>query len=133
MTVDLDFFGPDAKLHHVGIAVRSIKEAVSGLEMIEDKIQGVTVGFVRLSGLTLELIEPASEKSPIDASLAKGTKLLHICIEVPSLKIALEHCTKHGFRKISKEEPAAAFNMRKIVYVFSTIFGLVELVESGHA
>ena len=36
MTVDLDFFGPDAKLHHVGIAVRSIKEAVSGLEMSQN-------------------------------------------------------------------------------------------------
>jgi methylmalonyl-CoA/ethylmalonyl-CoA epimerase len=129
MLTQLEFFGPSARLHHVGIAVRSIDEAIAGLQSIEDPIQGVRVAFADLAGLTIELIEPASEKSPIDQSLKKGIKLLHLCIAVPSLEVALDHCRKHGFRKISSAQPAVAFDMREIVWVFSTVFGLVELVE----
>lgn len=130
MQKHLQFFGPDARLHHVGIAVRSINEAVPGLNSVEDPIQGVRVAFADLAGLTIELIEPASENSPIDQSLTKGIKLLHICIEVPSLETAIDECQKHGFRKISTAQPAIAFDMRRIVWVFSTMFGLVELVEA---
>ena len=128
MTPKLDFFGPKARFHHLGMAVPSIEEAVAGIETIEDPIQRVSIGLVEFSGLTIELIEPSGEESPIDASLRKGTKLLHVCIEVPSMEDALEHCKKHGFRKISAEAPAAAFEKRKVVWVFSTTFGLVELL-----
>jgi methylmalonyl-CoA/ethylmalonyl-CoA epimerase len=126
----LQFFGPSAKLHHVGIAVHSIETAIPGLESVEDPKQQVRVAFADLAGLTIELIEPASENSPIDQSLKKGIKLLHICIEVPSLDAALKICAKNGFRKISSVQPAVAFDMRKIVWVFNTVFGLVELLEA---
>ena len=88
------------------------------------------VAFAELSGLPIELIEPVAENSPIDASLQKGNRLLHICLEVPSLQDALNHCSNHGFRKISREVSAVAFDMRRIVWVFSNVFGLVELLES---
>jgi methylmalonyl-CoA/ethylmalonyl-CoA epimerase len=130
MLKQLQFFGPSARLHHVGIAVHSIKRAVPNLQSVEDPMQHVRVAFADLAGLTIELIEPASEKSPIDQSLKKGTKLLHICIEVPSLDAALKISTENGFRKISSVQPAVAFDMRKIVWVFHTIFGLVELLEA---
>src|SRR5262249_10952079 len=130
MLKQLQFFGPSAKLHHVGIAVRSIEDAVPGLQQVEDPIQKVRVAFADFAGLTIELIEPASEKSPVDQSLKNGVKLLHICIEVPSLDGALKICAQNGFRKISPVQPATAFDMRKIVWVFNTVFGLVELVEA---
>ena len=130
MTVRLDFFGPNARLHHVGMAVHSIEDAVPGLDSTEDPEQRVRVAFAELSGLPIELIEPAAENSPIDASLQKGNRLLHICLEVPSLPDALNHCSNHGFRKISREVSAVAFDMRRIVWVFSNVFGLVELLES---
>ena len=130
MHKQLQFFGPAARLHHVGIAVHSIEHAIPGLKSVEDPIQQVRVAFADFAGLTIELIEPASEKSPIDQSLKKGIKLLHICIEVPSLDAALKICGENGFRKISAAQPAAAFDMRKIVWVFSAVFGLVELVEA---
>jgi methylmalonyl-CoA/ethylmalonyl-CoA epimerase len=126
----LQFFGPSAKLHHIGIAVHSIENAIPGLESVEDPVQQVRVAFADLAGLTIELIEPASENSPIDQSLKKGIKLLHICIEVPSLDAALKVCAKNGFRKISSVQPAVAFDMRQIVWVFNPEFGLVELLEA---
>ncbi len=133
MLMQLQFFGPSARLHHVGIAVRSIEDALPGLQSVEDPIQHVRVAFADLAGLTIELIEPASDKSPIHQSLKKGTKLLHICIEVPSLDAALKFGIENGFRKISSVQPAVAFDMRKIVWVFNMVFGLVELVEAKTA
>jgi len=130
MLKQLQFFGPSARLHHVGIAVPSIEHAIPGLVSVEDPIQQVRVAFADFAGLTIELIEPASEKSPIDQSLKKGIKLLHICIEVPSLEAALKICAESGFRKISPVQPAIAFDMRKIVWVFNAVFGLVELLEA---
>ena len=130
MNANLDCFGPRACFHHVGMAVRSIDEAVPGLTIVTDPIQRVSIGFVEFSGLTVELIEPASENSPIDESLQKGNKILHICIEVPSIANALDECKQHGFRKISEPVPATVFENRKIAWVFSPIFGLVELLEA---
>ena len=130
--VKLDFFGPNARVHHVGMAVRSIDEAVPGIAKVKDPLQRVSVGFVDFSGLTIELIEPIGDKSPIDNNLKRGNKLLHLCIEVPSIKRAMEHCLKHGFRRISKREPAVAFDMRMIIWVFSPVFGLVELFETNN-
>ena len=129
MKTRLDFFGNGAQFHHVGMAVRSIEEAVPGLARMTDPIQKVSIGFVEFSGLTVELIEPASDNSPIDQSLEKGNKILHVCIEVPSIENALDKCRQHGFRKISEAVPATVFENRKIIWVFSPIFGLVELLE----
>ena len=133
MNTSLDFFGPRACFHHIGMAVRSIGEAVPGLTVVTDPIQRVSIGFVEFSGLTVELIEPAGENSPIDGSLKKGNKILHVCIEVPSIANALDECKQHGFRKISEAVPATVFENRKIVWVFSSIFGLVELLEAKEA
>lgn len=131
MVRQLQFFGPSARLHHIGIAVRSIEDALPGLQLVEDPIQRVRVAFADLAGgLTIELVEPASDKSPINQSLKKGTKLLHICIEVPSIDVALKFGTENGFRRISSVQPAVAFDMRNIVWVFNNVFGLVELVEA---
>src|SRR5262249_10897898 len=105
-------------------------QAIPGLQSVQDPIQQVRVAFADLAGLTIELIEPAGENSPIDQSLKKGIKLVHICIEVPSLEAALNICAKNGFRKISSVQPAVAFGMRKIVWVFNSALGLVELVET---
>lgn len=130
MIVNLDFFGPKARFHHIGMAVRSIEGAVPGLDVVEDPTQRVRVAFIQVAGMTIELIEPASKNSPIDGSLEKGRKLLHFCVEVPSLDGALKHCAPYGFRKMSQATPAAAFEMRKIIWVYSIDFGLVELVEA---
>ncbi|SVE44659.1 uncharacterized protein METZ01_LOCUS497513, partial [marine metagenome] len=53
--------------------------------------------------------------------------------EVPSIANALDECKQHGFRKISEAVPATVFENRKIVWVFSPIFGLVELLETKEA
>jgi hypothetical protein len=68
-----------------------------------------------LLALTIELIEPAIERSPIDQISKKGTKLLHICIEAPTPDTAFENLRRSGLQKISSVQPALAFDTRKSV------------------
>ena len=126
----LNFFGPDARFHHVGIAVRSISDTCPGIEQTIDPIQGVAVAFAEIEGLSVEFVQPAKDGSPVDESLRNGIKLIHICIEVPELTSALSECQKHGFRRISSPVPATAFDQRHIVWVYSNTYGLFELLEN---
>ena len=132
MTVELDFFGPEARFHHVGLAVRSIPGAEPRAESVVDPIQRVAVTFLELNGLTVELIEPHGEGSPIDRSLRNGTKLLHLCYEVPDLDVALERCREFGLHRLGEPVPATAFDGRRIVWVYCAQYGLFELLESGN-
>ena len=130
MEHQLNFFGPGARFHHVGIAVRSISETCPDVEQIEDPIQGVAVAFAQIEGLAIEFVQPAKEGSPVDENLQNGVKLIHICIEVPELDAAMAEGRKHGFHRISAPVPAKAFDHRRIVWVYSNTYGLFELLEN---
>jgi methylmalonyl-CoA/ethylmalonyl-CoA epimerase len=125
----MDFFGEDAEFEHAGIAVRSISDAVKGVEKTEDPIQRVNVAFIYINNFKIELIEPITEKSPITKILDKGQSLYHICFRVPDMKKAIETARKHGFHCIARPVPAKAFNDNKVAWVFSKVYGLFELIE----
>lgn len=123
-------FGDEAVFDHVGLAVRSIDSVgAAGLQPVNDPKQSVNVAFVDLHGLKIELVEPAGENNPVSASLERGQKLLHLCFRVPDLERAIEEARHWGFHCIWKPVPAIAFENRPIVWLFSQVYGLVELVE----
>lgn len=125
----LDFFGPSARLHHVGIAVPSISAACPACQSIEDTRQRVRVAFATVHGAPIELIEPAADDSPVLESLRKGNRLVHLCFEVDSHADALAASRPFGFRAISTPVPAPAFGGAPILWVFHQVYGLVELIE----
>lgn len=127
--IQFNFFGENARFHHIGMAVRSI-EALSPLsEIITDPNQKVSVTFVLINGLLIELIEPYGDNSPVTQSLQKGTKLIHLCYEVNDLEATIKCCRKNGFHCISPPVPAVAFNRRKIAWLYSNQYGLFELLD----
>ncbi len=127
----LDFFGPGAKAHHVGLAVESITALVPDAEITHDPVQKVKVAFVDFAGQPVELIEPADEKSPVSQNLRKGQKLVHIAVEVPDIEAAAAAARSHGFSRLARPVPATAFEHRSIAWVFSRQYGLVELIEAA--
>lgn len=129
--IDFAFFGEEARFHHVGLAVDSIKALSPASKPVTDEIQRVSVAFVRLNGAVVELIEPWGERSPILRSLQQGVKLLHLCYEVPELETTLAHCRCAGFHRLGPPVPAAPFDHRRIAWVFSRQYGLFELLERG--
>ncbi len=98
---------------------------------IYDPLQKVSIALmVRAGELMIELIAPEHEESPAHHWLERikaGT--YHICYEVPSLSESVDFLRERGFRIITDPAPAAAFDNRRIVFLWSTLTGLVELVE----
>lgn len=125
------FFGDDARFHHVGLAVRSIRDIDAAYTVIPDEELGVSMSFVDLNGIAIELLEPLGDDSPIAEGLRKGQKLLHLCYEVPDLEEALTHCRSAGFGRISQPARQPVYDDRRVVWVFSKHFGLFELLETG--
>lgn len=129
--MNIDCFGNGARFHHIGVAVYAIQDVCPKCHPIYDPLQSVNVAFISLNGCNLELIESTGEDSPVAAGMKRGIKLLHVCYEVDDIEDALRKCRSHGFHVIRQPTPATAFDQRRIAFVSSRTFGVVELLESG--
>ncbi|QHT63422.1 hypothetical protein GXP70_28030 [Paenibacillus lycopersici] len=128
--MNLQLFGPSAKLHHIGLAVNQIdSQYLDQEEITEDPIQRVKVGFVSIADASIELIQPLNDQSPIHNSLKKGNKFVHLCFEVDDIHESLSCAESHQFKVIQQPVPAAAFANRKIAWVYHREWGLFELLE----
>jgi len=126
-------FGEHAKLHHVGLVVASISKSAPECEIFEDPVQKVRVAFTQVQNLTLELVEPLGEDSPVRESLNKGSKLLHLCYETEGLDSVIASLKGSEFRCLAQPVPAVAFEGRRIAWTFHPTFGLIELLEKRSA
>jgi methylmalonyl-CoA/ethylmalonyl-CoA epimerase len=130
--VPLDLFGAGTVFHHVGIAVRSIATLhLPELTVTPDDRQRVSVAFIETGGIVLELIEPLGADSPVLRSLNERHLLLHLCFRVPDLETAIAAGQQAGFHRLAPPVPAPAFDGRRIAWVYSQTFGLVELLEAS--
>ena len=129
-------------LHHLGFAVSSISAvseefavAMSARwdgEIIHDPIQRVRVAFLSPADTrnpVFELVEPASEGSPVSNFLKKGGGLHHVCYEIDDLESGLREARDVGLGIVADPVPAVAFSGRRIAWVCSKRRLLVELLE----
>lgn len=130
---------PDApKISHIGIAVRSIVEAlpfyreILGMPQVElSDSDGARIAGVDAAGTLVELLEPDKEDSPIGKFLAKrGPGIHHVCFAVGDLDATLARCKKAGVRLID-EEPRIGAEGKRIAFIHpaSTAGILVELTD----
>ncbi len=134
--------GQNGILHHLGFAVSSISAAAEGFaasisarwdgEIIHDPIQGVRVAFFYPADArnpVFELVQPASETSPVSNFLKKGGGLHHVCYEIDDLESGLCEARSVGLAIVSDPAPAVAFGGRRIAWVCSKKRLLVEFLE----
>ena len=127
----IDILGNGAEFHHIVLAVQSISEVFNTeMDAVEDPIQKVSVAFIDLHGMSIELIEPLTDQSPVTESLKKGQKLVHLCYKVNDIQVAVENGRKHGFHLIARPVRAEAFHGKKIAWLYSKHIGLLELLEA---
>lgn len=129
MIIPLELFGDDVNFHHLGIAVESIAKVDPSLDITAEPLQGVAVSFVYLNGILVELIEPSGDASPVQQSIGNGIKLVHLCFAVKDLEKAMDTARSSGFFPIKKPVPSAYFGDKLIAWIYSSEFGLVELLE----
>lgn len=128
------------KIHHVGIAVESLRAAVPIFQMLLGKLpdseeevaeQKVRVAVFQLGESRLELLEATSEDSPIARFLSKrGQGIHHLTLAVKDLPGTLEKLERGGLRVIDREPRRGAGNTRiAFLHPASTAGVLIELVE----
>ncbi len=145
-SVQVDRVGPllsgNGTLHHLGFVVSSISAVAEEFaasmsarwdgEIIHDPIQRVRVAFfspVDTRNPVFELVEPASEVSPVSNFLKKRGGLHHVCYEIDDLESGLREARGVGLVIVADPTPAVAFGGRRIAWVCSKSRLLMELLE----
>jgi methylmalonyl-CoA/ethylmalonyl-CoA epimerase len=128
------------KIHHLAIAVESLKAAVpvfekllgrapESEEVVED--QKVRLAIFKLGGSRIELLEATSADSPVARFLAqRGQGIHHVALAVSNLAKALQQLERGGVRLIDRQ-PRLGAGKERIAFLHpsSTAGVLIELVE----
>jgi methylmalonyl-CoA epimerase len=130
------------KIDHLGIAVRSISDALAfysdglglklaGTETVED--QGVRVALLPVGESRIELLEPVSRETPVGRFIEKrGEGLHHICYEVDNLQSKLHELSDRGMRLLAGyPRRGAEGKLVAFLHPASANGVLVELVEKA--
>jgi len=127
------------KIEHIGIAVKSIKDAMKfygdilnlGLsEIVDVPSRKLRIAFIELSGTKLELLESAGEGSVIDKFIQKkGEGIHHVCFEVEDFDRTVSELKDKKVEFV--DEPRTGAEGKKIVFLQpKNAFGvLIELKE----
>ncbi len=129
----------DARIDHLGIAVRSLETAVqfyqnvlgTPVEAREEVAQEkVRVAMLPAGEPRIELLEATSDDSPIARFIAKrGEGLHHVALRVPDLAAAVEKLRAAGARLVTENIQTGAGGHRYIfIHPSSTGGVLLELV-----
>ncbi|BCU81630.1 methylmalonyl-CoA epimerase [Polycladomyces abyssicola] len=128
------------QISHIGIAVRSLDEAIplyrdilglawEGTETVES--EQVRVAFFRIGETRIELLEPLSPESAIAKYLEKrGEGIHHIALEVDDIERRLSELEDQGVRLIHEQPKQGAHNA-KVAFLHPKSTGgvLFELCE----
>jgi len=128
------------KINHIGIAVKSLKEAEKfykdflKLEFVgkeEVKDQKVRVSMFKTGESRIELLEPTSDNSPIAKFIdKKGVGIHHIAIAVDDINETLKTLKANGIRLIDeKPRKGAGGHLIAFIHPKSTGGVLIELVQ----
>jgi methylmalonyl-CoA/ethylmalonyl-CoA epimerase len=117
---------PVKAINHIGIAVRSIEvqrpfyeetlgAIFEGVEEVAD--QKVRVGFFRVGGVRLELLEPSDPSSTIATFLEKkGEGLHHVAYTVEDIESRIAELRQAGVRMID-DSPRPGAHHTRIAFV----------------
>lgn len=129
------------KIHHVGAVVPSIQNAlplyvgalgyVQATEVVHDPEQDAHLVMLEPpeGGPGYELIEPASDDSPLAKQAKRGGNPAHTCFEVADLEAELERLRGLRAMVVKAPAPAVLFGGARVAFVFLPTRDLIELVE----
>ena len=127
-------------IDHLGIAVADLNKAVKqycnhfgySLQLEEDiPDQKVKAAFLNLAENTIELLQPASEESPLYNFIKKrGGGLHHICYRVSDIAAELKRLKECGYLVIDNEpRPGSRNTLIAFIHPKSSGGVLIELCQ----
>jgi methylmalonyl-CoA/ethylmalonyl-CoA epimerase len=128
-------------LDHVGIAVRSLEQAIPRWEaafgyaqatsIVVNTRQRVRVVFLERPGsLPIKLIEPTDDASPIRAFTERGGGLHHLCFRVDAVDREVARLAAMGMKVIAPAQPGEAFEGAPIAFVYAGSGLNIELIDT---
>lgn len=128
------------KVHHIGYAVKYLKQSLEMFlkigykietEPIKDEKRKVEIAFVSNNGYLVELISPLDKESPIQNYLSKiGNTPYHLCYETEDIEAAVIELRKQRYLLIEAPNEAVAIEDRRVAFMYNPKYGLLELLES---
>ena len=127
------------RVHHIGIAVKNLKESTALYEMLlgikaeihEASSQRVTEACFKLGGeVEIDLLEPIGDDSAVAKFLEKrGEGLHHIALEVGDIKADLKEMEHKGVQLIDKAPREGVAGQIGFLHPKSANGVLIELIE----
>lgn len=128
-------------LHHIGFAVRSIKDSSIYFEAMGakffhtsyDKERNLNFEFAHLGGTMIELVAPRDLSLPCAVTNMiekQACTPYHICLKARELEAELIRLKKMRFKQVGKVLVNDVYGYEtKGVFLFSRGMGLVELIQ----
>lgn len=131
------------RLDHIGVVVSSLEDSKKYYQdlygykefspVIDEPEQNVKIVFARSAiagGADIELIEPIGEHSAVYGFLKKtGGGVHHLCYEVDNLDESIKHFKDVKALPIGKIYPGAGHKGRRVIWFYSKLKELIELIE----
>ena len=127
------------KIHHVGVAVEDLDEAVAlyekvfGAELTHRAAnEELRAAFLRAGEAEVELLQPLQQDSAVGKFLARrGPGIHHIAVAVPDIDAAIAEARAQGLEMID-EQPRLGLHGTRIAFVHPKSVGgvLTEFVET---
>jgi methylmalonyl-CoA/ethylmalonyl-CoA epimerase len=130
-----------SRIHHVGVAVTDLDEAIRlyetafGAEVVHratSEKEGLEAALIRTGAGEVELMSAIREDSPVGKFLARrGAGLHHVAYAVDDIEQALAEARAAGVELIDAE-PRVGLNGKRIAFLHPKSMGgvLTELVEA---
>ena len=131
----------DMNIDHIGIVVKSIEAGIEywrkvfGYEPVTQVVmntrQKVKVVFLeKENSLTVKLIEPSDESSPVDKFAKRGGGLHHLCFKCKNMNSELERLKSLGLRVLIEPQSGEAFENEDIAFLFAKNGINIELINT---
>ena len=130
------------KLNHVAIAVPNLEKAARTYrETLGARVSapaslpahGVTVAFVELPNVKIELLQPLGERSPIAKFLERNPDggMHHLCYEVEDIIAARDQLKAAGGRVLGDGNPKIGANGKPVLFLHPKDFAgtLIEIEQ----
>ena len=131
---------PPLAIHHVGVAVPSIDDAMqfygeklglSLLETIELPDRQLRVGFVQTSNMLIELLEPTDPDTTVARFIERrGPGLHHLCFGTPDIREHLRDLKDKGVELIDESPRPGAHGQVAFLQPTAALGVLVELIQA---
>jgi methylmalonyl-CoA/ethylmalonyl-CoA epimerase len=128
-------------IHHVGVAVADLDEAVATYERlfgaeVEHRAtmsdQAVEAASLRLGSGRVELLEPLDDDSPVGRFLGKrGPGMHHVAYEVEDVSVALAELSGAGADLIDEQPRSGLFGLEVAFVHPDSVHGVLSEVVAG--